>query len=183
MIVFLIIVHYFFGGGIGGFKGTNDAFTFSIDFGKTVNPTLNIGTKLTMSFTADAPDYYDIPFYRWYSAQEYPEEYFAEYKERNEVGAQIVARKYFKNFFLIGLAGFSMQEYITLPLQDSLEILPLYPISERDKYSLVYGAGIGIRIAKFDFGFSFANNYGALFYVTREFGSRNRQRSDNDGTE
>ena len=179
----LIIIQYFFGGGIGGVEGHNDAFTFSIDFGKSINPTLNIGTKLTMSFTGDAPDYYDIPFYYWGDPGEYPEEFFAEYKERNEVGAQVVARKYFKNFFLIGLTGFSMQEYVTLPLQDSLVYLPLFPVGERDEYSLVYGAGIGVRIASFDFCFSFANRYGFLFYVTREFGSRSLKKPDNGEAE
>ncbi len=175
-----IIVQFFFGGGIGGLYGPNDAFTFSIDFGKTVNPTLNIGTKLTMSFTADAPHHYDIPFYYWGNPLNYPEEFFAEYKERNEVGAQIVARKYFKKFFLIGLTGFSMQEYITLPISDSIESLPLFPVGERDKYFLVYGAGMGIRIAKFDVCFSYANRYGFLFYITREFGSHSRQKLDGD---
>jgi hypothetical protein len=177
MAIFLI-VQYFFGGGIGGFSGPDDAFTFSIDFGKSINPNLNIGTKLTMSFTGNAPDYYDIPFYYWGDPGEYPEELFAEYKERNEVGAQIVARKYLKNFFLIGLTGFSMQEYITLPLQDSLSSLPPYPVGERDEYSLVYGAGMGIRVAKFDFCFSYTNKYGILFYITREFGYPHRQKSD-----
>jgi hypothetical protein len=177
MIIF-IIIQYFFGGGIGGFNGSNDAFTFSLDFGKSINPTFNIGTKLTMSFTSNAPDHYDIPFYYWGDSQKYPEEYFAEYKERNEVGAQLVARKYFKNFFLIGLTGLSMQEYITLPIQDSLESFPLYPVGERDAYSFVFGAGMGIRIDQFDFCFSYANRYGVLLYVTREFGFPRRQKSD-----
>jgi len=43
--------------------------------------------------------FYDIPFYYWGDPLNYPEEFFAEYKERNEVGAQIVARKYFKNSY------------------------------------------------------------------------------------
>jgi hypothetical protein len=99
------------------------------------------------------------------------------------VGAQMFARKYFKNFFLIGLAGFSMQEYVTLPLQDSLESLPLYPVGERDEYFLVYGAGIGMRIAQIDFCFSFANRYGFLFCVTREFVFHNRQKPDSGEAE
>ena len=175
MVIF-IILQYFFGGGFGGFHGHNDALTFSLDFGKTINSTLNIGTKLTMSMTGNAPDYYDIPFYNWGNPGDYPEEYFAEYRERNEVAAQFVARKYLKNFILIGLTGLSMQEYITLPRQDSLQGLPLFPVDERDEYSFVYGAGMGIRIGRFDFCLTYSNRYGPLFYITREFGSKPKQK-------
>jgi hypothetical protein len=179
MIIF-IILQYFFGGGFGGFHGHNDALTFSLDFGKTINSTLNIGTKLTMSMTGNAPGYFDIPFYYWGDPGLYPEEYFAEYRERNEVAAQFVARKYLKNFIFIGSAGLSMQEYVTLPIQDSLEVLPLYPIGERDKYYFVFGGGMGIRIGKFDFCLTYSNRYGPLFYITREFGSQAKQET-NDG--
>ncbi len=170
-MIILIILQYFSGGGFGGFHGHNDALTFSLDFGKIVSPTLDFGTKLTMSLTGNAPHYYDIPFYNWGNPLEYPEEYFTEYRERNEVAAQFVARKYFRNFILIGSTGFSMQEYITLPIQDSLESFPLYPIGERDEYCFVFGAGMGIRIGKFDFCLTYCNRYGPLFYVTRGFGS------------
>jgi len=171
-MIILIIFQVFTGGGVGGYHGYNDALTFSLDFGKTINPTLDIGTKLTMSMTGNAPRHYDIPFYNWGNPQDYLEEYFSEYRERNEVGAQFVARKYLKNFILIGLTGFSMQEYITLPIQDSLQLLPLYPVGERDVYYFVFGAGMGVKIAKFDFCLTYSNRYGPLFYITREFGSK-----------
>ena len=179
-MIVLIMLQYFFGGGIGGYNGYNDALTFSLDFGKEVDPTLNIGTKLTMSVTGNAPYYYDIPFYYWGDPGDFPDEYFTEYRERNEVGAQFVARKYLKNFILIGLTGFSMQEYVTLPIPDSLETLPLYPVGERDENSFVFGAGMGIRIEKFDLCLTYSNRYGALFYITREFGSQPKKEV-NDG--
>ena len=166
-MVTLIIIQYFFGGGIGGVTGGNDALTFSVDFGNAVNPTLDFGTKLTMSITGNAPSHYDIPFYYWGDPGDYPEEYSAEYRERNEVAAHFVARKYLSNFILIGLAGVSLQEYIYLPIEDSL---PSYPLGERDEYHVVYGAGMGIRINKFNFCLTYTNRFGALFYVTREFG-------------
>jgi hypothetical protein len=166
-MITLVIFSYFFGGGIGGVAGGNDALTFSVDFGNATNPTLDFGTKLTMSFTGNAPSHYDIPFYYWGDPGDYPDEYFAEYRERNEVAAHFVARKYLSNFILIGLEGVSLQEYIYLPIEDSL---PSYPLGERDEYHIVYGAGMGIRISKFDFCLTFTNRFGALFYVTREFG-------------
>ena len=82
-MIILIIVQYFFGGGIGGFAGANEALTFSLDFGNAFSPTLDFGTKLTMSMTGNAPSHYDIPFYYWGDPGDYPDEYFAEYKERN----------------------------------------------------------------------------------------------------
>ncbi len=173
----LIIIQYFFGGGIGGLAGGNDALTFSLDFGKAVSPTLDFGTKLTMSMTGNAPWHYDIPFYNWGDPGDYPEEYFKEYRERNEVAAHFVARKYLSNFILIGLTGVSMQEYMILPIQDSL---PPYPFGETDEYHFVYGAGMGIRIGKFDFCLTYSNRFGALFYVTREFGFSAREKP-NDG--
>lgn len=169
MIVF-ILLQFFAGGGLGGFYGENEAFTVSLDFGKSVGPYLDIGTKLTMSWTENAPWHYDVAFYNWGNAGEYPEEYFKNYRERNEVTAQFVARQYLNNLIFIGSAGVSMQEYITLPLQDSLESLPLYPVDEWDEYSFVFGAGVGIRVAKFDFCLTYSNRYGPLFYITREFG-------------
>ncbi len=177
-MVVLIILQYFFGGGIGGYTGQNDALTFSLDFGKRVSPTLDFGTKLAMSLTGNAPSHYDIPFYYWGDPGEYPDEYFEDYRERNEVSAQFVARKYFKNFILIGSTGFSMQEYITLPIQDSLETFPLYPIGERDAYYFVFGAGMGMRIGKFDLCLTYSNRFGALFYVTRGFGFQARGEPD-----
>jgi len=168
-MIILIFFQYFFGGGVGGYHGYNDALTFSLDFGKTINPTLDIGTKLTMSMTGNAPWHYDIPFYNWGNPGDYPDEFFAEYRERNEVAAQFTARKYLKNFILIGLTGVSMQEYIVLPIQDSL---PPYPWGETDEYHLVFGAGMGVKIAKFDFCLTYSNRYGPLFYITREFGSK-----------
>jgi hypothetical protein len=179
MIIF-IIMQYFFGGGIGGYTGQNDALTFSLDFGKTLSPTIDIGTKLTMSMTGNAPHHYDIAFYNWGNLQEYPEEYFTEYKERNEVSAQFVARKYFNNFILIGLTGVSMQEYITLPIQDSLQSLHLYPVGERDVYYFIFGAGMGIKIWEFDFCLTYSNRFGALLYVTREFGSKASEKPNDD---
>ncbi len=179
MIIF-IIIQYFFGGGIGGYTGGNDALTLSVDFGKTINPALDLGTKLTMSMTGNAPEHYDIAFYNWGNLEEYPEEYFTEYRERNEVAAQFVVRKYLGNFILIGSTGFSMQEYITLPKQDSLQTLYLYPVGERDAYYFVFGAGMGIKIGKFDLCLNYSSRSGALFYVTREFGLPAKQKS-NDG--
>lgn len=175
-MIILIIIQYFYGGGIGGFAGQNKALTFSLDFGKTATPTLDFGTKLTMSLTGNAPPHYDIPFYYWGDPEDYPEEYFAEYRERNEVAAHFVARKYLSNFILIGIAGVSMQEYIILPVQDSL---PSYPFGERDEYHFVYGAGTGIRIGKFDFCLTYSNRFGALFYVTREFGFQASKKPNN----
>jgi hypothetical protein len=172
-MIILIIIQYFFGGGVGGLAGENDALTFSLDFGNTVNPTLDFGTKLTMSMTGNAPAHYDIPFYNWGDPGDYPEEYFAEYKERNEVAAHFVARKYLSNFILIGMAGVSMQEYIFLPIQDSL---PSYPFGERDEYHIVYGAGMGIRIRKFNFCLTYSNRFGAMFYFTREVGFSAREK-------
>lgn len=177
-MVVLIILQYFFGGGIGGYTGQNEALTFSLDFGNRVSPTLDFGTKLTMSLTGNAPSYYDIPFHNWGNPLEYPEEYFTEYRERNEVAAQFVARKYIRNFVLIGNLGFSMQEYITLPIQDSLEIFPLYPVDERDEYCFVFGAGMGMRIEKFDLCLTYSNRFGVLFYVTREFSFQAGERPD-----
>jgi hypothetical protein len=181
MIIF-IIIQYFFGGGIGGVAGKNDALTFSVDFGKEINPTLNIGTKLTMSLTGNAPDHYDIPFYNWSNPSEYPEGYFVEYRERNEVAAQFVTRKYLGNFILIGSTGFSMQEYITLANPDSLDITYPIPVDERDAYYFTFGAGMGIRIKKFDLCLTYSNRFGALFYFTREFGFKGNQ-DLNDGEE
>lgn len=179
MIIF-ILLQLFIGGGAGGFSGKNEAFTVSLDFGKSIGPYLDIGTKLTMSWTGNAPWHYDIPFYNWGELEDYPEEYFTEYKERNEVTAQFVARQYLNNFILIGSAGLSMQEYITLPSQDSLEIPLMYPIGERDEYSLVFGAGMGFRIAKFDFCLTYSNRYGPLLYITREFGSKGEIKEDRE---
>lgn len=179
MMIF-IILQYFFGGGIGGYTGQNDALTFSLDFGKRVSPALDFGTKLTMSLTGNAPSHYDIAFYNWGEVVEYPEEYFTEYRERNEVSAQFVARKYFKNFILIGSAGFSMQEYITLPIPDSLETFPLIPIGERDAYYFLFGAGMGIKVWGFDLCLTYSNRFGALFYVTREFSFQARGKPDDE---
>jgi hypothetical protein len=171
MIVF-ILLQLFTGGGAGGFYGENEAFTVSLDFGKSIGPYLDIGTKLTMSWTGNAPSHFDVPFYNWGIPGEFPEEYFASYRERNEVTAQFVGRQYLGNFILIGSAGLSMQEYITLPLQDSIESVPMYPVDEWDEYSFVFGTGVGIRIDKFDFCLTYCNRYGPLFYITREFGPR-----------
>ena len=176
MIIF-ILLQYFMGGGIGGFAGENEAFTVSLDFGKPLGPYLNIGTKLTMSWTGNAPWHYDIPFYHWGDPGDYS---FTEYKERNEVTAQFVGRQYIKNFILIGSAGFSMQEYIALPTQDSLETIPMYPVGERDEYSFVFGEGMGFRIAKFDFCLTYSNRYGPLFYITKEFGSKGELKEDRE---
>lgn len=181
-MMLLIIIHYFFGGGIGGYAGGNDALTFSLDFGKEINPTFDIGTKLTMSMTKNAPDYIDIPFYYWGDPGEYPEEYFASYRERNEVSAQFVARKYLKNFILMASSGLAMQEYVILPVQDSLEALPLYPLGETEKYYLVFGAGMGIKMGKFDLCLTYSNRFGALFYVTRRFGPPGTQKPDDEGS-
>jgi hypothetical protein len=172
-MVILIIVQAFLGGGIGGFGGQNDALTFSLDFGKNFKSGLDTGIKFTMSLTGNAPQYFDIPFYNWGNADIYPQEYLAEYRERNEVGVQFVGRKHFKNLILIGLTGVSMQEYITLPIQDSLRVFPLYPVGERDQYFLVFGCGIGFTITKFDLCLTYSNRFGALFYVTRAFRSSN----------
>jgi len=179
MIIF-VLLQFFTGAGAGGFYGKNEAFTLSLDFGKTVSPYLDIGTKLTMSWTGNAPWHYDIPFYHWRNPEDYPEEYFAEYKERNEVTAQFVARQYLNNLILIGSAGISMQEYITLPIQDSLGTLIMYPIGERDEYSFVFGAGMGIRIAKFDFCLTYSNRYGPLLYITREFGFKGKENGNSE---
>ena len=181
-MIILIIIQHFFGGGIGGYNVRNNALTFSVDFGKKFNPSLDFGTKLTMSLTGNAPDHYDIPFYNWGNPTEYPEEYFTEYKERNEVAAQLVVRKYLGDFILIGGAGLSMQEYITLPNQDSIAIPYLYPVDERDVYYFIFGGGMGIRIGKFDLCLTYSSRSGALFYVTREFGLKSKQDS-NDGEE
>ena len=128
---------------------------------------------LTMSLTGNAPQYIDIPFHNWGNWEDYPREYFAEYRERNEVGAHFVVRKHFKNFILIGLAGVSMQEYITLPIQDSGQVLPIYPVGERDKYFPIFGGGIGFTIGKLDLCLSYSNRFGLLFYVTRAFRKSN----------
>ena len=179
MIIFLLL-QVFSGGGIGGFYGENEAFTLSVDFGKKLNNYLDIGTKLTMSMTGNAPWHYDIPFYNWGSAGDYPEEYFTDYRERNEVTAQFVARRYFNNFIIIGSAGLSMQEYITLPIQDSLSTLPMYPVDEWDEYCFVFGGGAGIKVGNFDFCLTYSNRYGPLFYITREFGSRGEIEEDRE---
>jgi hypothetical protein len=181
MIIF-IIIQYFFGGGIGGVAGVNDALTFSLDFGKTINPTFNIGTKLTMSLTGNAPDHYDIPFYNWGDPADYPAGHLIEYRERNEVAAQLFARKYLGNFILIGGAGLSMQEYITLPNPDSIETTYLIPVGERDVYHFVFGAGMGIRIGKLDLCLTYLSRSGASFYATWEFATKRKQGS-NDGEE
>ncbi len=172
-MIILIILGVFLGGGIGGFQGQNDALTFSLDFGKNFKSGLDTGIKFTMSLTGNAPPYIDIPFYNWGDPGDYPREYFAEYRERNEVGVQFVGRKHFKNFILIGLTGFSMQEYITLPIQDSLQVFPLYPVGERDKYFLIFGGGIGFTITKLDLCLAYSNRFGAFFYVTRTFRKAN----------
>lgn len=178
-MVILIILQVFLGGGIGGFQGQNDALTFSLDFGKNFRSGLDTGIKFTMSLTGNAPRYTDIPFYNWGKPGDYPEEYFAEYRERNEVGVQFVARKHFKNFILIGLTGLSMQEYITLPIQDSVQVLPLYPIGERDKYFLNFGGGIGLTIEKFDFCLTYSNRFGVLFGITRAFRMQTTEKPEN----
>lgn len=171
-MIFLIFFQTFAGGGIGGFYGHNEAFTVSLDFGKTINPTLDFGTKFTMSWTENAPSHYDIDFYNWGDPGEYPRDFFSRYRERNEVAAQLVARKYFNNLILIGLSGISLQEYIVLPTQDSL---PPYPLGEEDVYYFVFGAGLGIRIASFDFCLTYSNRYGPLLYITRQFGSKKEE--------
>lgn len=168
-MVILIILQVFLGGGIGGFQGQNDALTFSLDFGKNFKSGLDTGIKFTMSLTENAPEFTDIPSYYWGDPGDYPEGYAAEYRERNEVGVQFVGRKHFKKFILIGLTGLSMQEYIILPIQDSLQVLPLYPLGERDKYFPIFGGGIGLTIEKFDFCLTYSNRFGMLFYVTRAF--------------
>jgi hypothetical protein len=165
----LMILGVFLGGGIGGLQGQNDALTFSLDFGKNFKSGLDTGIKFTMSMTGNAPRYIDIPFYNWGDPGEYPKEYFAEYRERNEVGVQFVARKHFNNFILIGLTGVSMQEYIILPIPDSLQELSLYPIGEHDKYFLNFGGGIGFTIEKFDLCLTYSNRFGVLFDITRAF--------------
>jgi hypothetical protein len=165
----VIIFGVFLGGGIGGFQGENDALTFSLDFGKNFKSGLDTGIKLTMSITGNAPRYIDIPFYNWGDPGEFPKEYFAEYRERNEIGVQFVGRKHFNNFILIGLTGISMQEYIILPIQDSLPDVPLYPIGERDKYFLTFGGGIGFTIGKLDLCLTYSNRFGTLFDITRAF--------------
>jgi hypothetical protein len=168
-MLILIILQVFLGGGIGGLGGQNDALTFSLDFGKNFQYGFDTGIKFTMSLTGNAPRYIDIPFHNWGNWEDHPREYFAEYRERNEVGVQFVGRKHFKNFILIGLTGVSMQEYIILPIQDSLQVLPLYPVGERDKYFPVFGGGIGFSVGRLDLCLTYSNRFGLLFDVTRAF--------------
>lgn len=168
-MLFLMALGVFWGVGVGGFQAKNEAWTFSLDFGKRLNPDLDVGTKLTMSLTEDAPQHFDIPFYNWSTPSDYPEEMVTEYRERNEISVQIAVRKYLKNFILIGLLGFSMQEYITLVETDNLGEYSFIPIAERDEYFLTFGGGVGFEVAKLDLCLVFSNRYGTLFYVTREF--------------
>jgi hypothetical protein len=172
-MVLLIILQVFLGGGIGGFQGQSGGLTFSLDFGKNFKSGFDTGIKFTMSLTGNAPQHIDIPFYNWGNWEDYPRQYFAEYRERNEVGAQFVGRKHFNKFILIGLAGVSMQEYITLPIPDSLQDLPLYPVGERDKYFPIFGGGIGFTIGKLDLCLTYSNRFGLLFDVTRAFRKSN----------
>lgn len=179
-MIVLIIIQYSFGGGIGGYTGVDGVLNLSLNFEKKVSPSIKMGTMLTMSMTGNAPTHYDIPFYNWGDPQEYPEEYFKEYKERNEVAAQFVAKKYLKNFILMGSTGFSMQEYITLPIPDTLQALPQYPIGERDAYYFVFGGGMGVKIGKFDLCLNYSNRFGVLFSFVREFGSATDKKTEED---